>query len=100
MYIYSVALSRADFTKFTRVSGANARSPNCVDDFGNCHELANECCFNRKVRGGMLLSKVCCASCAHTEDTGICSSSAVAAKEQCMDSNSNCGEIAKYEYQC
>jgi hypothetical protein len=47
MYIAETGMSKADFTKFTTLSGANARTPDCIDKFGNCPELSEGCCFNR-----------------------------------------------------
>jgi hypothetical protein len=65
MYIADTGLSREDFTKFTRTSGANARTPDCFDKYGNCPDLAKDCCYNRMVGGGQLLQNACCAACTY-----------------------------------
>lgn len=55
MYIASTGMSREHFNKFTKTSGANAKSPDCFDKYGNCPDLAKGCCGNRMVGGGMRL---------------------------------------------
>lgn len=65
MYIADTGMSRENFTKFTRTSGPNARTPDCVDKYGNCPKLAKGCCFNRMVGGGEAMVSACCAACSH-----------------------------------
>jgi hypothetical protein len=97
MYIADTGLPRELFSKYTKTSGADARSATCFDNYGNCPELANGCCFNRMVGGGQLLSNACCAACEHQNDVNPkCKDEA----NNCFDKYSNCADIAKSEYQC
>merc|ERR1711998_288799 len=96
MHIADTGLTREDFTKFTRTSGANARTPECFDKYGNCPDLAKNCCYNRMVGGGMLLHDACCAACTFVSESGKCNSE----NANCYDKYSNCKELVKMEFQC
>lgn len=94
MYIATTGMSRDDFNKYTKTSGANSARVGCSDRYGNCPDLAKNCCGNKMVGGGMRMQDACCAACEYQNDNNSkCSDGSVS----CTDKYSNCSEVAKME---
>jgi len=66
LYAAQNGLSFEDYNALSGGWGANAFDPDCMDDYSNCQEMAENCC------GNTTLTTQCCASCMIYDSTDEC----------------------------
>lgn len=96
MYVAQAGMSHKDFVKFTGLWGGHVENHQCADEYNNCPELAEGCCFDRRVSSGYMYDS-CCGSCKHLMKTD---SKCTDEYYNCFDKYSNCAELATSEWAC